>query len=132
MAAKEGESAGTPARVHEVIIKGNSRTKDRLIKAEIMDLLNQASTFPEFQVASEKAKARLKELGIFDIVEVLIDNGPPELPGSVNVVVEVSESKLLHWNPFSFTFMGVSSVIFGLRCIVYFLGVDIEFRNGSV
>ncbi|KAJ8449027.1 hypothetical protein Cgig2_004082 [Carnegiea gigantea] len=115
MVAKEGESAGTPARVHEVIIKGNSRTNDRLIKAEIMDLLSQASTFPELQVAAKKAKARLKELGIFDIVEVLIDDGPPELPGFVNVVVEASKSKLLHWNPFSFTFMAAKTWSLGGR-----------------
>ncbi|GAB4831969.1 hypothetical protein Ancab_005986 [Ancistrocladus abbreviatus] len=79
-------------RVHDVIIKGNTKTNESLIEAEV-DALKQASTLQELLQAASIANARLRQLQIFDAVNITLDSGPSELPGTANVVVEVSESK---------------------------------------
>ncbi|KAL2903968.1 Protein C [Bienertia sinuspersici] len=80
-------------RVHDVIIKGNTKTKDSVIETEIMDELKQASTLQEIFQAAAMANVKLRQLDIFDSVNFTIDSGPSELPGTANVVVEVSETK---------------------------------------
>ncbi|CAK9173521.1 unnamed protein product [Ilex paraguariensis] len=81
-----------PLRVHDVIIKGNTKTKDSLIEAEV-EALKSASTVQELLQAASIANARLQRLEIFDSVNITIDAGPSELPGTANVIVEVVESK---------------------------------------
>lgn len=81
-----------PLRVHDVIIKGNSKTKDYIIEAEVEGIKN-ASTIQEVLEAAGIANAKLKELEIFDSVRITLDSGPPELPGTSNVIVEVVETK---------------------------------------
>ncbi|KAJ9175929.1 hypothetical protein P3X46_014429 [Hevea brasiliensis] len=81
-----------PLRVHDVIIKGNSKTKDSLIEAETA-LLKDVSSMQELMAASKDVNFRLQALEVFDSVRITLDSGPPELPGTANVIVEVVETK---------------------------------------
>ncbi|XP_021769219.1 sorting and assembly machinery component 50 homolog [Chenopodium quinoa] len=80
-------------RVHDVIIKGNLKTKDSVIEAEIMDDLKRCSTLQEIFQAAAMANLKLRQLDIFDTVNFTIDSGPTELPGTANVVIDVLETK---------------------------------------
>ncbi|CAA3010087.1 sorting and assembly machinery component 50 homolog B-like [Olea europaea subsp. europaea] len=82
-----------PVRVHDILIKGNTKTKDSVIEAEVEALLKNATTVQQLLQAAGVANARLQHLDIFDSVNITLDAGPPELPGTANVVVEVSEAK---------------------------------------
>jgi len=100
-------------RVHDVIIKGNTKTKDSVIEAEIVDELKKANTLQEIFQAAAIANARLRQLEIFDSISLMVDAGPPELPGTANVVVEVSETKRpLAGEIALFTKQGVISISF--------------------
>ncbi|KAE9614984.1 hypothetical protein Lal_00048435 [Lupinus albus] len=79
-----------PIRVHDVIINGNTKTKDWVIEAELK-VLETATTMLELMKASEIAMARLQSLEIFDSCKVKLEAGPPELPHTANVVVHVVE-----------------------------------------
>ncbi|RCV17305.1 hypothetical protein SEVIR_3G214600v4 [Setaria viridis] len=79
-------------RVHDVIIKGNTKTRDELIEAEVADLLRAAPTVQDLLRAASVATGRLHRLDVFDAVKITLDAGPPELPGTTNVVVEVVEA----------------------------------------
>ncbi|GJM88857.1 hypothetical protein PR202_ga05430 [Eleusine coracana subsp. coracana] len=79
-------------RVHDVVIKGNSKTRDELIEAEVLDLLRAAPTIQDLLRAASVATARLRQLDVFDAVKITLDAGPPELPGTTNVVIEVVEA----------------------------------------
>ncbi|KAF3433369.1 hypothetical protein FNV43_RR24471 [Rhamnella rubrinervis] len=79
-------------RVHDVIIKGNSKTKEHLIEAEL-EGIRKATSMQELIEASGNANAKLQQLEIFDSVRITLDSGPPELPETSNVVVEVVETK---------------------------------------
>lgn len=114
-------SERVPLRVHDVIIKGNTKTKESLIEAEV-EALKNATTVQELLKAASIANARLQQFDIFDSVNITLDSGPPELPGTTNVVVEVVESEnpltgsvgvfskpevfyeLLHSSEFDYTF----------------------------
>ncbi|XP_022993263.1 sorting and assembly machinery component 50 homolog B-like [Cucurbita maxima] len=78
-------------RVHDILIKGNSKTKDSLIEAEV-EAIKNASTMQELLEAAGVANANLQRLEIFDSVKITLDSGPPELPGTANVVIEVVEA----------------------------------------
>lgn len=78
-------------RVHDILIKGNTKTKDSLIEAEV-EAIKNASTMQELLEAAGVANAKLQRLEIFDSVKITLDSGPPELPGTANVVVEVVET----------------------------------------
>ncbi|KAJ8443931.1 hypothetical protein Cgig2_032755 [Carnegiea gigantea] len=80
-------------RVHDVIIKGNTKTKDSVIEAEIIDELKRASTLQEIFQAAGIGTVRLRQLDIFDSVSFMVDAGPKELPGTANVLVEIVETK---------------------------------------
>ncbi|XP_075513380.1 uncharacterized protein LOC142548755 [Primulina tabacum] len=82
-----------PVRVHDVIIKGNNRTKDSLIESEVEELFRKANTVQQLLRAAGVANVRLQRLDIFESVNITLDAGPPELPGTANVIVEVAESK---------------------------------------
>ncbi|KVI09961.1 SAM50-like protein SPAC17C9.06 [Cynara cardunculus var. scolymus] len=85
-------SERVPLRVHDVIIKGNNKTKESLIEAEVQ-ALKTVTSMQELLQAATIANARLQKLAIFDSVTVTLDSGPPDLPGTSNVIVEVVESK---------------------------------------
>ena len=80
-----------PIRVHDVLIRGNTKTKDWVIEAELK-LLQDATTVQELISASEIALARLRSLEIFESTELTLQAGPPELPHTANVVVDVVET----------------------------------------
>ncbi|KAJ0263777.1 Outer membrane OMP85 family protein [Hirschfeldia incana] len=86
-------SAPVPVRVHDVIVKGNEKTKDHIIEAEVEAVIREANTLQELLEASRVANSNLRALDIFDSVNITLDSGPPELPGTTNVVIEVVESK---------------------------------------
>lgn len=79
-------------RVHDVVIKGNTKTRDELIEAEVVDLLRAAPTVQDLLRAASVATARLRRLDVFDSIKITLDAGPPELPGTTNVVIEVVEA----------------------------------------
>ncbi|XP_010257075.1 PREDICTED: uncharacterized protein LOC104597307 [Nelumbo nucifera] len=79
-------------RVHDVLIKGNAKTKDSLIEAEV-EVLKNATSMQELLQAATIANARLQRLEIFDSVNITLDSGPPELPGTANIIVEVVEAE---------------------------------------
>jgi outer membrane protein insertion porin family len=79
-------------RVHDVLIKGNTKTRDELIEAEVVDLLRAAPTVQALLRAASVATARLQQLDVFDAIKITLDAGPPELPGTTNVVIEVVEA----------------------------------------
>lgn len=79
-------------RVHDVIIKGNTKTRDELIEAEVAALLRAAPTVQDLLRAASVATTRLHSLDVFDAVKITLDAGPPELPGTTNVVIEVVEA----------------------------------------
>ncbi|KAF7830923.1 sorting and assembly machinery component 50-like protein [Senna tora] len=81
-----------PARVHDVVIKGNTITKDWVIEGEVEGLRN-ASTMRELIEAAKIANANLHDLQIFDSVNISLEPGPPELVGTANVIIEVSEAE---------------------------------------
>ncbi|KAL8535345.1 hypothetical protein ACS0TY_011118 [Phlomoides rotata] len=81
-------------RVNDVVIKGNTKTSDSLIASEVEPVFRDATSFQQLLRAATVANARLKKLGVFDSVTITLDAGPPELPGTANVVVEVSEGKI--------------------------------------
>lgn len=85
-------AAPVPVRVHDVIVSGNEKTKDHIIEAEV-DAVREATTLQELLEASRVANSNLRALDIFDSVNITLDSGPPELPGTTNVVIEVVESK---------------------------------------
>ncbi|XP_059627948.1 uncharacterized protein LOC132270765 [Cornus florida] len=81
-----------PLRVHDVLIKGNTKTVDSLIEAEV-EGLKHVTSVQELLQAATMANARLQRLEIFDSVNIVLDSGPPELPGTTNVIVQVVETK---------------------------------------
>ncbi|KAM0878192.1 hypothetical protein ACQ4PT_035039 [Festuca glaucescens] len=85
-----GEPVGI--RVHDIIIEGNFKTRDALIEAEVADLLRSAGTVQDLVRASSLANALLRRLDVFESVSITLDAGPPELPGTANVLIEVVEA----------------------------------------
>lgn len=90
------QSEELPLRVHDVLIKGNTKTKDWVIEAELEELRN-AKSLQELLKAASVANFQLQQLGIFHSVNIVLDSGPKELPGTANVVVNVVEAS----NPIS-------------------------------
>ena len=69
-------------RVHDIEIKGNTKTKDRVIEAQLKEL-REVTTMQELLQESVRANSRLRALGIFDKCVITLDAGPEELPGTV-------------------------------------------------
>ncbi|CAI8597364.1 unnamed protein product [Vicia faba] len=80
-----------PIRVHDVIIRGNTTTKDWVIEAELKGI-EDVTTVQELIRASEIALTRLQSLGVFDSTKVSLEPGPLELPNTANVVVNIVEA----------------------------------------
>uniref|UniRef100_A0A7N0TZW5 POTRA domain-containing protein n=1 Tax=Kalanchoe fedtschenkoi TaxID=63787 RepID=A0A7N0TZW5_KALFE len=76
-------------RVHDVVIKGISKTDASLIESEA-DVLKRATAMHEIIQAADTLNARLRSLGLFDSVDITLQSGPP---GTTNVVIEVVEKK---------------------------------------
>ena len=86
------QSEKVPLRVHDVVIKGNTKTKDWVIEAEL-EGIKKAATMQELIQAASIVNAKLQGLEIFDSVNITLDAGPPELPGTTNVIINVSEAE---------------------------------------
>ena len=69
--------APVPVRVHDVIVKGNEKTKDHVIEAEV-EGVRQATTLQELLEAANVANFNLRALDIFDSVKITLDAGPPD------------------------------------------------------
>lgn len=82
-----------PIHVHNVIIKGNTKTKGYIIETQASEALKKATTMQDLLRASDAVNSRLKSLGLFDSVAITLDSGPPEIPRSVNVIVKVEEAR---------------------------------------
>ncbi|KAM7491895.1 hypothetical protein LguiA_034816 [Lonicera macranthoides] len=85
-------NVSVPLRVHDVFIKGNNKTKEALIEAEV-EILKSVTSLQELVEAAGIAKDRLRRLEIFDSANITLNPGPPELPGTANVVIEVVENQ---------------------------------------
>ncbi|CAM8975410.1 unnamed protein product [Rhodiola kirilowii] len=79
-------------RVHDVVIKGNSKTDPSVILSEV-EVLKRATTMQEIIQAANTVNSRLRSLGLFDFVDITLHSGPPGMPGTTNVVIEVVEKK---------------------------------------
>lgn len=80
-----------PIRVHDVIIRGNTTTKDWVIEAEVKGI-EDVTTMQELIRASEIVLARLQSLGVFESTKVSLEPGPRELPNTANVVINIVEA----------------------------------------
>ncbi|XP_031248408.1 uncharacterized protein LOC116106205 [Pistacia vera] len=86
------KSDAVPLRVHDVIVKGNTKTKEYLIEEEL-EAIKNATSMQEIIQAASVVNYKLQELECFDSVNITLDAGPPELPGTANVIIEVVETK---------------------------------------
>ncbi|XP_021903998.1 sorting and assembly machinery component 50 homolog B [Carica papaya] len=86
------QAGPVPVRVHDVIVKGNTKTKDQVIEAEL-ESLKQVTSMQELLNVARLVNFRLQALEIFDSVKITLDSGPPELPGTANVIIDVIETK---------------------------------------
>uniref|UniRef100_A0A161ZKP0 Bacterial surface antigen (D15) domain-containing protein n=1 Tax=Daucus carota subsp. sativus TaxID=79200 RepID=A0A161ZKP0_DAUCS len=85
-------SSNAPLRVNKIVINGNCKTKDSVIKSEFRALETATSLQELFQAASV-AKDRMRQLELFDSVNITFDSGPSELSGTTNVIVDVVEDR---------------------------------------
>ncbi|RLN29796.1 hypothetical protein C2845_PM05G34970 [Panicum miliaceum] len=92
MAAAADPAADQNPKPRDAEPHGNTKTRDELIEAEVADLLRAAPTVQELLRAASVATSRLHRLDVFDAVKITLDAGPPELPGTTNVVIEVVEA----------------------------------------
>ncbi|XP_074287189.1 uncharacterized protein LOC141612337 [Silene latifolia] len=93
------ETEPVPLRVHDIVIKGNTKTKDSVIEDEIIEDLQNASSLQEIFRAASIAHMKLRRFGVFDEISITLEPGPKELPEkTTNVVVQVVEAK----SPFTF------------------------------
>ncbi|KAE9587727.1 putative bacterial surface antigen (D15), POTRA domain, BamA/TamA [Lupinus albus] len=80
-----------PIRVHDVLINGNTKTKDWIIEAEFSEIHN-ATTVQDLLRALEIALSRLQSLEVFESSKIRLEPGPPEFPNTVDIIVDVVEA----------------------------------------
>lgn len=85
-------SSNAPLRVNKIVINGNRKTKESLIKSEFK-ALETATSLQELLKAASVAKDRMRQLELFDSVNITFDSGPQELSGTTNVIVDVVEDR---------------------------------------
>ncbi|KAI5006462.1 hypothetical protein ZWY2020_033705 [Hordeum vulgare] len=68
--------------------------REALIEAEVADLIRSATTVQDLLSAAAEASAWLRGLDVFEAVNITLDAGPPELPGTTNIVIEVVEPSI--------------------------------------
>jgi outer membrane protein insertion porin family len=76
---------GPPVRVERIEVKGNTKTRDRVIRREME--LQEGQLFSE--TALENSKRRITALGYFDRVDVSTEQG--SAPDKINIYVEIAE-----------------------------------------
>lgn len=84
------------ARVDKIHVDGLVRTKDDIIKSQVMDLF-KASNFEDVIIRAYKVRERLDALGCFRNVGIYIDtsHGPDATPDGVEVTFKVREMRRL-------------------------------------
>ncbi|RDY09700.1 Sorting and assembly machinery component 50-like protein, partial [Mucuna pruriens] len=80
-----------PLRVHNVVITGNTKTKEWVIEAELKGIEN-ATSLQELMQILQIAISGLQDLEIFDSCKVRLEAGPRELPNTANVIVDIVET----------------------------------------
>uniref|UniRef100_J3N5C8 Bacterial surface antigen (D15) domain-containing protein n=1 Tax=Oryza brachyantha TaxID=4533 RepID=J3N5C8_ORYBR len=82
-------------RVHDVEIRGCSRTRRAAVEAAVGSDLARAATVRDLVRAAAAAGDRIRRLGAFDTVSITLDAAPPGLPGgaAVVVLVDVAEAR---------------------------------------
>ncbi|KAL8119789.1 hypothetical protein AgCh_017051 [Apium graveolens] len=83
-------SSNAPLRVNKIVINGNCKTNESLIKLEFK-ALETATSLQELYKAASVAKDRMRQLELFDSVNITFDSGPAELSGTTDVIVDVVE-----------------------------------------
>ncbi|GMJ10197.1 hypothetical protein HRI_004688900 [Hibiscus trionum] len=83
-----------PVHVHDVIIKGSTNTKGDIIGAEESEALKKATTMQDLLRASNDVNSRLKSLGLFDLVTITIDSGPPEIPEAPMLLLRLRKRRV--------------------------------------
>ncbi|HPQ53006.1 MAG TPA: outer membrane protein assembly factor BamA [Spirochaetota bacterium] len=76
---------GQKVRIENIIIKGNKKTKDRVVRRELM--VHEGELFDSYRV--QRSRERVFNLGFFKEVNVNVRPGSRE--GLVNLIVEVEE-----------------------------------------
>ena len=92
LASELQQSQHLPLRVHDIVITGNTRTKDYLIERHLQPL-RAVQTVGKLVTAVEEARDGLERLGLFATVQLEADSGPVELPGTANIKIVVEELK---------------------------------------
>lgn len=84
------------ARVDKIHVDGLMRTKDDIIKPQVMDLF-KATNFEDVIVRASKVREKLDALGCFRQIGIYVDTsqGPEATPDGVEVTFKVSEMKRL-------------------------------------
>uniref|UniRef100_A0A0E0F1K1 Bacterial surface antigen (D15) domain-containing protein n=1 Tax=Oryza meridionalis TaxID=40149 RepID=A0A0E0F1K1_9ORYZ len=82
-------------RVHDVEIRGCSRTRRAAVEAAVGSDLPRAATVRDLVRAAAAAADRIRRLGAFDTVSITLDAAPPGIPGNaaVIVLVDVAEAR---------------------------------------
>ncbi|GAU46891.1 hypothetical protein TSUD_133900 [Trifolium subterraneum] len=101
-----------PIRVHDVIIRGNTKTKDWVIEAELKGI-EDVSTMQELIRASEIALARLQNLGVFESSKLSLEPGPVELPNTANTSSWTAEGTLKYKNLLGYGDLWDASLAYG-------------------
>lgn len=81
------KSEGEQANVRDVIIRGNTRTKDKVIRREVTVLPGEIYN----QVKVRTSEARLRNLGYFDFVSAVPEDTPN--PDQFDLALEVEEQR---------------------------------------
>ncbi|KAF0889890.1 hypothetical protein E2562_033859 [Oryza meyeriana var. granulata] len=81
-------------RVHDVEIRGCSRTRRAAVEAAVGSDLARAATVRDLVRAAAAAGDRLRRLGAFDTVSITLDTAPPGTPGNAAVVVLVDVAEV--------------------------------------
>lgn len=80
-------SEGHLTKIHDIIIKGNVRTKDKVIRREL--LVNPGDIYDTIRL--RRSENRLRNLGFFDLVRT--NHRTTEIPDEQDMVIEVRETK---------------------------------------
>ncbi|XP_002960275.2 sorting and assembly machinery component 50 homolog B [Selaginella moellendorffii] len=88
--AHKMEKEDVNVRVHDIQIKGNKRTKDWVIES-VLGKMKEATTLQDILLEAAKASVQMERMDVFERWVINFDVGPPELPGTTNVIVEVVE-----------------------------------------
>ncbi|XP_032690267.1 sorting and assembly machinery component 50 homolog isoform X2 [Odontomachus brunneus] len=96
MQAKPIDLHGMKARVDKIHVDGLMRTKDDIIKSQVMDLF-KAKDFQDVIIRAYKVQEKLEALGCFRRIGIHIDTsqGPEATPDGVEVTFKVREMRRL-------------------------------------